>query len=76
MMICNTNHCSVGGIRRLSLMCRTHIWYELVLLTVAGTALPLPHPPPPAGIETTADTAAELGPDTVQRIVDHLGSRR
>lgn len=28
-----------------------------------------------AGLETTADTAAELGPDTVQRIVDKLGSR-
>lgn len=29
-----------------------------------------------AGIETTADTAAELGPDTVQRIVERLGSHR
>lgn len=32
--------------------------------------------PLPAGLETTADTAAELGPDTVQRIVDKLGSRK
>jgi hypothetical protein len=30
----------------------------------------------PTGIPTTADTAAELGPDTVQRIVDKLGSRK
>jgi hypothetical protein len=27
----------------------------------------------PAGLETTADTAAELGPDRVQTIVDKLG---
>jgi hypothetical protein len=46
---------------------------------VACTCPSFPHTWPmcgPAGIETTADTAAELGPDTVQRIVDSLGSRK
>jgi hypothetical protein len=58
-----------------------HLWQRVGLLTVcpdlrwfllfAAAAAAAA-----AGIETTADTAAELGPDTVQRIVDRLGSRR